>query len=166
MKWLDRTWDFTTAKLSPEVCMEELRKTPEKLRQLVTGADPEMLVQKHDGKWSVHEHAGHLLTMESLWIARLDDYILRRETLRPWNGTNADTEAALFNRQRLGKIIDDFSEVRNSHLNYLKQFVHLASDYSSYHERLQQHMTLADHLYFMVEHDHHHLASIKKTIGK
>jgi uncharacterized damage-inducible protein DinB len=166
MKWLDRKWDFNEQKLLPEECAEMLGKTPDQIRQLVIDQEADFLKQTHHGKWSVHEHVGHLLTMESLWIARLDDFVLGKETLRPWNGTNADTDAALFNRQRLGKIIDDFSEVRINHLNFLQQFLPKATNYLSYHERLQQTMTLTNHLYFMVKHDLHHLSAIEKIIEK
>jgi uncharacterized damage-inducible protein DinB len=165
MNWISRQWEFGQTAEDALDSLQLLSGTAEKMHALVHRSDPEKLRQRVDDKWSVNEHAGHLLTMESLWIARLDDFVLGRPTLRPWNGTNADTEAAEFNRQRLGKIISDFAEIRASHLQLLEKFRPAFLSMQAYHERLNRTMTLADHLYFMAEHDRHHLSTIEKLIG-
>ena len=77
------------------------------LKNLISNISEDKAELKPDQKWSVKEHVGHLLTIESLWIARLDDFAMGKATLRPWNGTNADTEAGEFNKQRLAKIFEE-----------------------------------------------------------
>ncbi len=164
MKWTERKWDFMAEKQDATASIRVLSATAEKLSKLSEGLNPEQLKMRVNSKWSVNEHAGHLLTMESLWIARLDDFVMGHEVLRPWNGTNADTEAAEFNRQRLGKIIADFREIRTSHLNLIESYLPEAGSMKAFHERLNQQMTLTDHLFFMAEHDLHHLATIENFI--
>jgi uncharacterized damage-inducible protein DinB len=165
MNWISRQWEFGRTVEDTLESLQVLSGTAGKMQAITQGRDIEKLRQRIDGKWSVNEHAGHLLTMESLWIARLDDFVLGRTTLRPWNGTNADTEAAEFNRQRLGKIISDFAEIRSNHLQLLKKYQPAFLTMQAFHERLQRTLTLADHLHFMAEHDRHHLSTIEKLIG-
>lgn len=90
-----------------------MKCTAEQINDLIREVSVHKLTTKPDHKWSVNEHIGHLLTMESLWIARLDDFVLGRETLRPWNGNNSDTEAGAFNRQRAAKILEDLTTSGN-----------------------------------------------------
>ena len=35
----------------------------------------DMLVGEPQEKWSAQEHAGHLLDLEPLWMARVDDFL-------------------------------------------------------------------------------------------
>lgn len=164
MKWIDRTWEFNRDEKAAHLSVQILSATASKLQLLVGKTDPEQLKLRTNGKWSVNEHAGHLLTMESLWIAQLDDLVLGHENVRPWNGNNADTEAAEFNRQRLGKIIGDFEEIRMSHLNLLETYLPNALNMRAFLAEIKCDMTLADHLYFMAEHDLHHLLEIEKIL--
>lgn len=52
-----------------------LRGTPARLEEMLRRVSREELIRKPDGKWSEQENAGHLLDLEPLWLARVDDYI-------------------------------------------------------------------------------------------
>ena len=82
--WFERKFDFTfPAEQYPNVCVR-LWGTParleEMLREVMTNA--EVFVGKpRNASWSAQEHAGHLLDLEPLWMARVDDFLSGRDTL-------------------------------------------------------------------------------------
>lgn len=152
---------------SPDHYLQSLKileNTPSTLRHWTKDLPAELATQRRNQKWSINENIGHLLTMESLWIARLDDFVLHKPTLRPWNGTNTDTEAGEFNRQRTSKIIDDFEEIREVHKHMLLQLQAKSMDLKSLLEAQNEIITLADHTTMMAAHDQHHLKTIQNLI--
>jgi hypothetical protein len=144
--------------------LNQLEKTPAKLVQMTAQLNSELLTTRRNNKWSINENIGHLLTIESLWIARLDDFVMKKPTLRPWNGTNADTEAGEFNKQRTMKIIEDFMDVRNVHIQMLKNLYSKSEELKSFHEDKQKQISLAEHVEMMEEHDQLHLTTIENCI--
>lgn len=159
-KWLNRTWQFGQNEDCFDSIVESLSQTPGVIQNLIRDSDTGLLIHKSESAWSVNEHIGHLLTMESLWIARLDDFVMKNATLRPWNGHNQDTDAGQFNSQRASKILEDFADIRQAHLNLLSKYSEKRTSMTAFHERLGQIFTLCDHLMFMLEHDRHHLQTI------
>src|ERR1700677_2531697 len=90
--WFERKFEFTfPAELHPNLCAR-LRGTPARLEEIVRGAVRKLLVDKPGGKWSAQEHAGHLLDLEPLWMARLDDFFHAAPLTRA-DLTNRATEA-------------------------------------------------------------------------
>ena len=81
--WFERKFDFTfPAEQYPNVCVR-LWGTPARLEEILrkVTTDADVLVGKQQEKWSAQEHAGHLLDLEPLWIARVDDFLTDRDTL-------------------------------------------------------------------------------------
>ena len=67
--WFERKFDFTfPVGQYPNVCVR-LRGIPARLEEMLRGVSRDVLVAKPGGKWSAQEHAGHLLDLESLWMA-------------------------------------------------------------------------------------------------
>jgi hypothetical protein len=50
-----------------------LRGTPARLEEILHDVSRDVLIRKPANKWSVQEHAGHLLDLESVWAERVDD---------------------------------------------------------------------------------------------
>src|SRR6266404_8453090 len=74
-RWFDRRFDFSfPVELYPNVCVR-LHGTPARLEELVRPAGREALIRKDGKEWSAQETAGHLLDLEPLWLARLEDFI-------------------------------------------------------------------------------------------
>ncbi len=165
MNWLDKTWNFERSVAQYKENLDFLGNSPASIRAIISGKSENELTSKPDGKWSINEHIGHLLTMESLWIARLDDFVLGKSILRPWNGTNSDTDAGEFNKQRSGKILEDFESIRFVHIGALQKLESKSTELKCFHERLQRDLNLADHVLFMKEHDEHHLQIIRKKLS-
>ena len=71
--WFERKFEFSfPVEMFPNLCAR-LRGTAARLEDTVRGRSHEMLTRKAQEKWSAQEHAGHLLDLEPLWLARLGD---------------------------------------------------------------------------------------------
>jgi len=79
--WFEREFEFSfTVEMFPNLCAR-LRDTPARLEDAVHGRSHANLRKKAQGKWSAQEHAGHLLDLEPLWLARVEDYVLASDEL-------------------------------------------------------------------------------------
>jgi hypothetical protein len=71
--WFERKFDFSfPAELLPNL-HTRLRGTPARLEEALRGRSHKILIRKAQEKWSAQEHAGHLLDLEPLWLARVGD---------------------------------------------------------------------------------------------
>jgi uncharacterized damage-inducible protein DinB len=158
--WFERKFEFSfPVELYPYLAAR-LRGTPARLEETVSGYSREVLTKKADGKWSAQEHAGHLLDLESLWTARVGDFLTEGDELTPADLKNRKTHEANHNARPLEQILADF---RIARLGLLKRVEAIGPELlaqTKVHPRLQKPMRLVDHLYFAAEHDDHHLAHI------
>ncbi|MGH9779726.1 MAG: DinB family protein, partial [Candidatus Acidiferrales bacterium] len=103
--WFERKFAFDfPAELYPNLIVR-LRGTPARLEEFLRGLSPEQLTRKPEGKWSIQENAGHLLDLEPLWFARVDDFLARKETLAPTDLTNRKTHEARHNERRIEELL-------------------------------------------------------------
>jgi hypothetical protein len=73
--WFERKFEFSfPLELLPNL-RARLRGTPARLEDALRGRSHKILIQKAQEKWSAQEHAGHLLDLEPLWLARVGDYV-------------------------------------------------------------------------------------------
>ena len=162
--WFARKFDFTfPAEQYPNVCVR-LWGTPARLEEILRKVTTDVLVGKPQEKWSAQEHAGHLLDLEPLWMARVDDFLTDRDTLAVADLGNRKTHEANHNAQELAEILAGFRTARLRLVEHLGTFEPDAFARTSLHPRLKQPMRLVDHLYFVAEHDDHHLAKISELI--
>ena len=84
---------------------------------LLTDRPHEVLVRKTQQKWSAQEHAGHLLDLETLWLARVDDYVAAKDQLTAADLTNRKTHEANHNQRPLEQILAEFRAARESLLH-------------------------------------------------
>ncbi len=163
--WFERKFAFDfPADLYPNLIVR-LRGTPARLEELLRGLSPERLTRQPDGKWSIQENAGHLLDLEPLWLARVDDFLAGKETLSATDLANRKTHEARHNERRAEELLAEFRRARLALVGRLETLS--AADFSrtALHPRLKAPMRLADHLYFVAEHDDHHLARIWELRG-
>jgi uncharacterized damage-inducible protein DinB len=164
-KWYERKFDFSfPPELYPNICIR-LRGTPARLEEMLQECPYEVLAQKREGKWSAQEHAGHLLDLEPLWLARVEDFVTRRPELTVADLSNRKTDEANHNARPTAEILIAFREARLKLLNRVRGLDTATFSRSLLHPRLKKPMRLLDHLYFIGEHDDHHLASIWELIG-
>jgi hypothetical protein len=163
--WFARKFDFTVpVEHYPNLCVR-LRGTPVRLEDMLRGISREVLVSKSGEKWSAQEHAGHLLDLESLWVARVDDFLANRDTLTIADVSNRRTHQANHNLRALIEILAGFRTARLHLVDRVGKFPPALFAGSLLHPRLKQPMRLVDHLYFVAEHDDHHLARIWEMIS-
>jgi len=164
--WFERKFDFTfPTEQYPNACVR-LSGTPARLEEILRKVtiDVDVLVGKPQGKWSAQEQAGHLLDLEPLWMARVDDFLTDRGTLAVADLGNRKTHEANHNAQTLPEILAGFRTARLRLVERLGTFEPDVFARTSLHPRLKQPMRLVDHLYFVAEHDDHHLAKISELI--
>jgi hypothetical protein len=164
--WFERKFEFSfPVELLPNLCAR-LRGTPAGLEDALRGRSHQILIRKPDGKWSAQEHAGHLLDLEPLWLARVRDYAATRDKLTVADLTNRKTDEANHNARPLKQIVAQFRAAREKLLKHVGNLdPSLFVEPAILHPRLKQPMRLADHLYIAAEHDDHHLARIWELVN-
>ena len=162
--WFERKFEFTfPVEQYSNVCVR-LWGTPARLEELLRSVPRETLVVKAENKWSAQEHAGHLLDLESLWSERVDDFLGDGDTLTVADLGNRKTHEANHNARELKAILSDFRRARLRLVDRVEKLPPEVFGRSRLHPRLKQPMRLVDHLYFVAEHDDHHLATIREML--
>jgi uncharacterized damage-inducible protein DinB len=163
--WFERKFAFSfPVELRPNMSAR-LRGTPARLEEALRGYPQEILIRKAEEKWSAQEHAGHLLDLEPLWLARVDDYVAARDQLTAADLTNRKTDQANHNARPLEQILTEFRAARERLLKRVDELEPSLLVRAIPHPRLKTPMRLVDHLYFVAEHDDHHLARIWELVN-
>lgn len=164
VKWFDRKFDFQLDMAHFPGLLERLENSPSKFLE-ATGKIPELdLNFKPRGKWSIKEHIGHLCVLEPLWQKRFLEIKENSAEMSPADLQNTATNEALFDQYNLEEILRDFQQQRKGTIQLLKRCSGEEFRHSLRHPRLQQPMRIIDLMYFVAEHDGHHLENIQNTI--
>lgn len=163
--WFERKFELSfPLELFPNVCMR-LRGTPARIEEALRGRSREVLISKPQEKWSAQEHAGHMADLEPLWLARVDDYVAGTTQLTVADLKNRKTHEANHNARPLEQILVEFRSARERLLRRLDILDTSTFARSIAHPRLKTPMRLVDHLFFVAEHDDHHLARMWELIN-
>ena len=81
---------------------------------MLRGRSQEILIRKPQGKWSAQEHAGHLLDLEPLWLARVEDYVAGSAQLTVTDLQNRKTDEANHNARPLEQILASSAPLERS----------------------------------------------------
>src|SRR5216684_3526638 len=110
--WFERTFEFRfPVDHYPNLCIR-LRGTPARLEEIVRGVPRDVLDRKPGDKWSAQEHVGHLLDLEPLWAARVDDFVAGGDTLTAADLRNRKTDEANHNARDIAEILTGFRAAR------------------------------------------------------
>jgi uncharacterized damage-inducible protein DinB len=162
--WFERKFEFSfPVEVFPNLCAR-LRGTPARLEEVVRGWPHEVVSRKAQGKWSAQEHAGHLMDLEPLWLARVGDYLSGATELTVADLQNRKTEEANHNARPVEEVLSGFRVSRGKLLTRLDGLDGPLFARAIQHPRLKVPMRLVDHLYFVAEHDDHHLARIWELV--
>jgi uncharacterized damage-inducible protein DinB len=159
-KWFDRKFAFQLGVEHYPLLVERLRGTPARIEDRIAGVPAETLTRKDDDGWSIQESIGHLMLLESMWYGRVEDLMNGLDELRPVDLTNRRTEDAGFNKQSIDEIARSFRTERMKLVALLESLNEEQVLTSALHPRLQQPMRTLDLVYFIAEHDDHHMATI------
>jgi len=164
--WFERKFDFTfPVELHPNLCAR-LRGTAARLEEIAGQAAPALLVQRPaPDKWSAQEHAGHLYDLEALWLARVEDYGAGVSQLTVADLTNRKTYEAHHNERPIDEILAHFRRARAVLVSRVEAIDPSQFSRAIPHPRLKTPMRLVDHLFFVAEHDDHHLAMMWQLLN-
>ena len=162
-RWTDRRFEYTPPAGEYPMIVERLRGTPARVADRVRYLSGNVLTARTGDAWSIQEHAGHLLDLESLWAVRIDEFLRSAKELTAADMTNRRTYDANHNAQALAAIIAEFTVARQR----LVARLDAAPDPSaaSVHPRLKRPMRLIDFCFFIAEHDDHHLAIVSRMLA-
>ncbi|HEX8313565.1 MAG TPA: DinB family protein [Flavisolibacter sp.] len=163
--WFERTFNFNYPVTNFPVIFSRLEGSLFRLQAILMNADDEYSSYNANG-WSVKEHVGHLYDLEELWWGRLQDFLDRKEILSPADLTNTKTKEARHNEKTLEGLMQQFTIERQRILETVYAFDKGTLGLVSIHPRLQQPMRLIDALFFVAEHDDHHIAAISGLLRK
>jgi hypothetical protein len=99
-----------------------------------------------------------------LWYGRVEDFLSGKEALRAADLRNTRTHEAEHNKKTIDKLLGQFSSARNKLIDKVKDIDEAAAALTALHPRLRTPMRQVDHLFFVAEHDDHHLAKIREML--
>ena len=134
------------------------------MRDAIDGVDKTVLTARLNEKWSAQENIGHLLDIEPLWIRRVNDIISETPVMRSADLKNLKTHFAEHNNNDAHTLINELEASRNKWFPLLKDFNDEDRAKTSKHPRLERPMNLLYMMYFVSEHDDHHLQTIHYLI--
>lgn len=161
-EWIKRQFTFELPLGMYANVVERVRGTPARLEDLTRGLSREALTRRDGDKWSIQEQAGHLLDLEELGLRRLDDYEAGRETLVAADMTNRKTHEANHNANSIERILAAFRRERREFVARLEAYDQSLVARTALHPRLQTKIRVIDLVFFIAEHDDHHLARISE----
>jgi uncharacterized damage-inducible protein DinB len=158
--WLEKEFDFDFPVSRYEEFLQFLRDTSSIVEAQVKDLPGEILTRREGDSWSIQENVGHLLTVESLFLGRLDDYANDAPVLRPARFEDNPTDKASFNEQDIRGILEGFRRQRGLYISRLDALVPTEFEKAITHPRLKVPMRLCDMLCFQAAHDGHHITRI------
>ena len=163
--WFERSFHFDfSVGLFPAI-FSRLEGSLFRLSAILQNADDEYCSYSKTG-WSVKEHVGHLYDLEELWLKRVNDFLENKVMLTVADLNNTKTKEAWHNEKSLEQLMQSFIIERQKMLETIYSFDASVLSCTSTHPRLHQPMRLIDSLYFVAEHDDHHIAAISDLLRK
>ncbi|HEU5240112.1 MAG TPA: hypothetical protein VFU37_23460 [Pyrinomonadaceae bacterium] len=110
----------------------------------------------------MQEQAGHLLDVGGLEMKRLDEFEAGSDTLTAADMTNRQTHEANYNANSIENILSAFRKERMEFVERLDNYDESFVQRTALHPRLKQNIRVIDLVFFIAEHDDHHLARISE----
>jgi len=163
--WIERKFEFNFPVGLFPVIIERLRGTLSRIESQVKNKNEVELSRKIPGSWSVKEQIGHLYDLEELWYGRIEDFLAGKDSLRAADMTNSKTHGANHNDKNIDELLKQFAASRNKLIAKVENIDEATASITALHPRLQKPMRLVDSLFFVAEHDDHHLAKIRELLN-
>ena len=164
--WLDRRFDFNQPVGVVPPVLGRLKGTPARAKELVAGISETLLATRVNGKWSVKEHLGNLVDLQPLDERRLSEFQDGGAgVLSTADMDNRATESANHRSVPIAEIIRRLGAGREELIRRLEVLTENEVQRAAIHPRLQKPMRLLDWIYFLAEHDDHHLALARSAIA-
>jgi len=163
--WLNREFRFDQPIGVFPALLERLRGTPVRAEKLTEGLPETLLATRVNDKWSVKEHVGHLIDLQPLDDQRLNEFLNGAKVLSAADMGNRTTESANHRDKPIAEIVQAFTVGRHQLIGRLEVLSEDEVRRVALHPRLQAPMRLLDWVYFVAEHDDHHLSLARAVIS-
>jgi hypothetical protein len=162
LKWIERKFDFGFRKEYLPFLIERIKATAPRIEELVKNISEDNLSGQFNNQWSVKEHIGHLTDLEELHEARIKQFAEGLAELHAADMSNKKTYEANHNQRNISELITAFRKTRANFIAKIEGFEESKLEHKALHPRLQKQITLVDLVYFVGEHDNHHLTLISQ----
>jgi uncharacterized damage-inducible protein DinB len=166
IRWFDRAFRLDMPVELFPIVLERLRGAPARLDEKLRKLPPQIRTRRDGDAWSIQEHAGHLMDLDDLHAARLEDYLARAAVLRAADLENRKTKDAHHNDRPVEEIFEGFRQHRGKFVASLETWEEGRLADTAIHPRLKQPMRVIDMAFFVAEHDDHHLARMTELARK
>jgi uncharacterized damage-inducible protein DinB len=163
--WFERKFEFNFPVGLFPVIVERIRGTRPRIESMIKDQTKEKLSQRIGDAWSVKEQIGHLYDLEDLWYGRIEDFLSGKKILRAADLRNSKTHEADHNKKNIEELLKQFSLERNKLIKKVQDIDEATASLTASHPRLQIPMRLIDSLFFVAEHDDHHLTKIRELLS-
>jgi len=162
--WVDHVFNLGLDPGWAHNIVSRLQDAHGRIEHICAPWDEEILTWKSNDAWSIKEHIGHLIDLEPLHRKRLKEFSNFTSELTMADMSNAATQKADHNQTPLNDLLLHFSEGR---VDFIKDYFDLPEaslHHEAIHPRLKVPMKPVDLLFFVAEHDDHHITTIKEII--
>lgn len=140
--------------------MSRIMDTAQRLTYHCLQLTDDILSKKIGDSWSIKEHIGHLIDLEGLHLNRLSQFSNLAEVLDTADMSNAKTYGSDHNHRDLDFLLTKFKRHRAHFIHQFQKMDDTSLLHQALHPRLKVPMRPVDLIFFMAEHDDHHIASI------
>jgi len=166
LKWTDRKFDFGFRKEYLPFMLERIKATPPRIEEMIKNYSEEKLAQQVNGQWSVKQHIGHFIDLEELHQARVEQFKKGFAELRAADMQNKKTYEADHNARKTADLLAELRKVRAHFITSIEEIEEAKLEHKALHPRLQNQITITDLVYFVGEHDNHHLTIMTGLLKK
>ena len=159
-RWTERRFNFGFASGDLPMLMERLQHTAPRIEELTNGKSDAELSRTPEGKWSIKQHVGHLIDLETLHEARVVQFGTFATQLKAADMQNKATYEADHNARSIAELINAFRSTRAAFIRHIRELPAAALTHKALHPRLQENINVMDLAHFVCEHDTHHLMLI------
>lgn len=162
--WNQRELQFGRSLDELPVLIERIQGTHARLAALLRDQPLERVHLRVEGRWSVIEHAAHLIALQDRFEPRAEDFERQRERLCEIRLDGQDAELRRHRVRRLGDVLEEFKLKRQAFTQRVDSFAHNVLEHVAIHPCKARPMRAVDMLHWIAEHDDHHLATIRHLL--
>ena len=136
--------------------MHHLATFPSQCSLILESIAHDKITIRHNNKWSILEHLGHLLDLDELPSRRIAEILAGKEVLSSADLQNKNTWDNDYNNQNMYTIGERFMQSRKELVELFHSVPENKWLAKSFHERLNRHLSILDLAYFQGQHDQYH----------
>lgn len=158
--WVDHKFNLGINTGWTQNVMSHIRDTIIRLEYHCQDLTDDQLSLQLNNSWSIKEHIGHLSDLEDLWRRRFLEFPKGDKELVMADMSNQKTKQSNHNNETLDALLGQFIVERENTMAIYNQLDAKSQNHQAMHPRIKMLMRPVDLLFFVAEHDNHHITSI------